>query len=221
MSKTEIVRRLDDTAAQRQIARTIADLQRQIETLQPGRLVEELNQAMREAHSQHLDELAAQLEPLAQAMAALTDETRETLSRIQDETARSQQAAAEQWRTMTSETAAAGRALEHTAQKLTETVQDGRRAILRVSQRVVLSSALTGFLVALAGILGAGGWIWYSQQQQTAQQMALRQDLEFQNRITGELHRYLTKALYPNLNPQRQAEIADLYRRLGLRPPGQ
>lgn len=102
MSKIETLRRLDDTGQQRETVRTIADLQHQIEQLQnlPDQVRQSLTlmqqeasstadqvqqslMLMRQETSATAERMAIAIEPLAQAMARLTDETREALSQIE------------------------------------------------------------------------------------------------------------------------------------------
>lgn len=98
MSKLETVRALNDSGPQLETVRTVAELQRQIADLQPQRQIAEslscLQQGLESLTSRHLDDLASRIEPLAQAMAALTAETRETLVRLQAEASKQQQAKA-------------------------------------------------------------------------------------------------------------------------------
>ena len=133
MSKTETLRRLSDAANEKRIER----LANQIESL-------------RQAKHQSAEDLAATLEPLAQAMAALADETRQTLaeidrkSREQGETFSAQvSAAAKEWKAAAAEAQKAAEALN----------QAGQRMEWRHYALAALTGALTAALVTVF-------WLW-------------------------------------------------------------
>lgn len=133
MSKTETFRQLSDAANERRLER----LSSQIE-------------AVRQAKHQSAEDLAATLEPLAQAMAALADETRQTLaeidrkSREQGETFSAQvRAAAKEWEAAAAEAQKAAEALN----------QAGQRMEWRHYALAALTGALTAALVTVF-------WLW-------------------------------------------------------------
>src|SRR5690606_10501401 len=70
MSKIQTVRRLNDSAQQLAAVKSTRELQQTIEKMQPHLQMQ-----------QSLDALASQLEPLAQALASLTDESRAEIQR--------------------------------------------------------------------------------------------------------------------------------------------
>lgn len=133
MSKTETLRQLSDAANEKRIER----LANQIESL-------------RQAKHQSAEDLAATLEPLAQAMAALADETRQTLaeidlkSREQGEKFSAQvSAAAKEWKAAAAE-----------AQKAAEALN---RAGQRMEWRHYGLAVVTGLITA---VLVSGFWLW-------------------------------------------------------------
>lgn len=108
MSKTEILRQSAAASNEKRIER----LANQIETV-------------RQAKHQGAEELAATLEPLAQAMAALTDETRQTLAGIEvqskaqaDKFSSQISAAAKEWRVAAAEAQKAADALNQAGQRM-------------------------------------------------------------------------------------------------------
>lgn len=133
MSKTETLRQLSDAANEKRIER----LANQIESL-------------RQAKHQSAEDLAATLEPLAQAMAALADETRQTLAEI-DRKSREQgekfsaqvSAAAKEWKAAAAEAQKAAEALNQASQ--------------RMEWRHYALAALTGVLTAA---LVTVFWLW-------------------------------------------------------------
>ena len=133
MSKTETLRRLSDAANEKRIER----LANQIESL-------------RQAKHQSAEDLAATLEPLAQAMAALADETRQTLAEI-DRKSREQgekfsgqiNAAAKEWKAAAAEAQKAAEALNEAGQ--------------RMEWRHYLLAALVGMVTAAAV---TASWLW-------------------------------------------------------------
>ena len=108
MSKTETLRQ--SAAASNE--KRIEHLASQIETV-------------RQAKHQSAEDLAATLEPLAQAMAALTDETRQTLAGIEaqskaqaDQFTSQIRAAAQEWRETAAEAQKAADALNQAGQRM-------------------------------------------------------------------------------------------------------
>lgn len=137
MSKTETMRQLSDAANEKRIER----LAREIESL-------------RQTKHQSAEDLAAALEPLAQAMAALTDETRQTLAEIN----RQSREQAERFKT---ETAIMVKSCQEVAQKArlaTDRLDQAGRRLGRVNFLLV---GLLG--MATGAILGAS-WIWLAPQ---------------------------------------------------------
>ena len=137
MSKTETMRQLSDAANEKRIER----LASQIETL-------------RQSKHQSVEDLAATLEPLAQAMAALADETRQTLAEI-DRQSREQ---AERFKT---ETAIMVKSCQEVAQKARLATDRLDRAGRRLGRVNFLLVGLLG--MATGAILGAS-WIWLAPQ---------------------------------------------------------
>ncbi|MGZ5199716.1 MAG: IncQ-type mobilization protein MobB [Telluria sp.] len=133
MTKSEITRQL---AAASNAAR-VADMGRQIE-------------ALRQARLESAEQLATMLEPLAQAMAALTDETRETLAEIA-------QRGKEQGERFQAQLEAANKASRLAAME----AQAAARSIQEAGRRM----DLTHYLLALAtglvtAMLVSAFWLW-------------------------------------------------------------
>ena len=133
MSKTEILRQSAAASNEKRIER----LANQIETV-------------RQAKHQGAEELAATLEPLAQAMAALTDETRQTLAGIEvqskaqaDKFSSQISAAAKEWRVAAAEAQKAADALNQAGQ--------------RMEWRHYLLAGLVGLVTAAAV---TASWLW-------------------------------------------------------------
>ena len=126
MSKTETLRQLSDAANEKRIER----LANQIESL-------------RQAKHQSAEDLAATLEPLAQAMAALTDETRQTLAEIE----RKSQEQGEKFSAQVSEAAKEWKAAAAEAQKAAEALNQAGQ---RMEWRHYLLAALVGMVTAAA-----------------------------------------------------------------------
>ena len=133
MSKTETLRQLSAAENEKRIER----LASQIETL-------------RQSQRQSVEDLAATLEPLAQAMAALADETRQTLAEIDrksreqaERASRQINEAAKSWQEAASEAQTAAEALD--------------RAVQRMEWRHYALAALTG---ALTAVLVTVFWLW-------------------------------------------------------------
>ena len=150
MSKTETLRQLTSASN----AKHVAHMSAQLETL-------------RQAKVQSAEELAAVLEPLAQAMAALTDETRVTLTELQQQStmqvqalAAQSQALLHQWERNPQElqaaaqrlTAATDRLIQHSAQIL-------HQATWRLGWKHYAVTVATGLLAA---VLTLGLWTWLS-----------------------------------------------------------
>lgn len=133
MSKTETIRQLASASN----AKRLEHLAAQIETL-------------RQAKVQSAEELSAILEPLAQAMATLSDETRETLAQI-DTTSR-QQAQQFQERITT------------TTQQWTRTLnqaEDAAQALAKAANQIKAMFLLWMLLIALvSATLASAFWLW-------------------------------------------------------------
>lgn len=155
MSKTETLRQLTDASN----VKRIESMTQQIETL-------------RQKNFQSVEDFAAKAEPLFQAMVALTDETRETLAQLREQSA--QQMAEFQtqsrnivntWQHSTQLMDEAVRNLNQTSQHLTQTVT----AI--VNQAAWRLGWKHYALTVTAGILGAmltlGLWGWLSPKPVT------------------------------------------------------
>ena len=109
-------------------------------------------EAVRQAKHQSAEDLAATLEPLAQAMAALTDETRQTLaeierkSREQGEKFSSQiSAAAKEWKAAAAEAQKAAEALNQAGQRM-----EWRHYLLAALVGMVTAAAVTASWLFLA-----------------------------------------------------------------------
>ena len=107
-------------------------------------------EALREAHHQRVEDLAAALEPLAQAMAELADETRQTLVRI-EQRARDH---SESFTSQLQEEVTAFREFSAQARKAAEQMsRSGRHLRWRQAAVAVMTGALTAALVI-------GSWRW-------------------------------------------------------------
>lgn len=133
MSKTETSRQLA-TASN---ARRLEQLANQIETLRQARL-------------QNAEDLSAILEPLAQAVAALTDETRETLAQI-DATSRQQ---AQQFQER----------ITATTQQWTRTLsraEEAAQALAKAANQIKATFLLWTLLISLvSATLASAFWLW-------------------------------------------------------------
>ena len=133
MSKTETLRQLSDAANEKRIER----LANQIESL-------------RQAKHQSAEDLAATLEPLAQAMAALADETRQTLAEI-DRKSREQ---GETFKRQLSESATLYKEAAAAASQAAESLnQAGQRMEWRHYALALLTGLVTAALVSVF-------WLW-------------------------------------------------------------
>jgi Flp pilus assembly protein TadB len=100
-------------------------------------------ETLRQAKHQSAEDLAATLEPLAQAMAALTDETRQTLAEIE----RKSQEQGEKFSAQVSEAAKEWKAAAAEAQKAAEALNQAGQ---RMEWRHYLLAALVGMVTAAA-----------------------------------------------------------------------
>lgn len=137
MSKLQAVRQMDETQPQREMVRTLAELQKQIEALQPQHQVQTA-----------LDDLAAKIEPLAQAMVTLTEETRQTLTSVQAEAAKHQQVTAKKWSEAAQELKAAAKDSKDAASKAEAALEAIREAQASQTWRTAGFAALVGTTTA-------------------------------------------------------------------------
>lgn len=145
MSKTEMLRQ--SAAASNE--KRLAHLTHQIE-------------AVRQAKAQSVEELAVRLEPLAQAMAALTDETYTTLQRIDQRTQEQAQAFSEQLQTeMLAFRQSMARARKAAAD-WEQAAQTGQRRLLRQMIAIGLWSSI------VTAVLVSGLWRWVAPPIQTS-----------------------------------------------------
>ena len=133
MSKTETLRQ----SAAASNAKRLAHLAHQIETV-------------RQAKHQSVEDLASSLEPLAQAMAALTDETRQTLMLIEQRT-REQ---AESFTSQLQEEVRTFREITAAARKAADKMQQSTQGL---RWRHYALALVTGLVTAA---LVSGFWLW-------------------------------------------------------------
>jgi len=141
MSKTETFRQSATAANETRLERLASQIE-----------------AVRQARHQSVEDLAAMLEPLAQAMAALTDETRQTLVEI-DRQSREQ---AERFKT---ETAIMVRSCQEAAQKAQKATDRLDRAGRRLGRGHFLLVALLSMATA-AAVSASLNWLELSQKAQ-------------------------------------------------------
>jgi chromosome segregation ATPase len=148
MHKTETLRQLSAVAN----AKHLENMTQQIETL-------------RQAKLQSAEELAAMLEPLAQAMAALTDETRETLAQLRAQSAQQQTEFQTQsrtivntWQHSTQLMDDAGRQLREATDRFTHGLTDTvNQAAWRLGWKHYTLTIVSGILAAIVTL---GLWHW-------------------------------------------------------------
>lgn len=133
MKKTETLRQLAASAN----AKRIADLGARIETLRVAKI-------------DSADQLASMLEPIAQAMAALTDETRNTLAEIEQKS-REHSARFER------EVLAAATAVQHAATMANQSAEYLNRAGQNLEWTHYLLSVAIGMGTAA---LASAFWLW-------------------------------------------------------------
>ena len=133
MSKTETLRQSAAASNEKRIER----LANQIETV-------------RQAKHQSAEELAATLEPLAQAMAALTDETRQTLAGIEAQS----KAHADK---ISSQISAAAKGLREAAAEAEKAADALNQAGQRMEWQHYLLAGLVGMVTAAAV---TASWLW-------------------------------------------------------------
>jgi hypothetical protein len=150
MSKTETLRQLTAVANAKHVER----MTQQLETL-------------RQTKAQSAEELAAILEPLAQAMAALTDETRATLAQLQQQSTQQvqtldtqSQALLHQWERNPQELREAAMRLTQASDQLMQnSAQILHQAAWRLGWKHYALTIATGILAA---VLTLGLWTWLS-----------------------------------------------------------
>jgi hypothetical protein len=133
MKKTETLRQLAASANEK----NIADLGARIETLRAAKI-------------DSADQLASMLEPIAQAMAALTDETRGTLAEIEQKS-REHSARFER------EVAAAAMSVQHAATMANQSAERLNRAGQNMEWTHYLLSVVMGLVTAA---LASAFWLW-------------------------------------------------------------
>ena len=133
MRKTETVKQLAASAN----ARHLDDLGQQIEALRQARLAS-------------AEQLASMLEPIAQAMAALTDETRQTLGTIEVK-------GQEQSARINAQILAAARVCQEAADRAERSADHLERAGNSLELNHYLMALATGCVTAL---LVSGFWLW-------------------------------------------------------------
>ena len=138
MTKTETLRQLSDAANEKRVER----LATQIENL-------------RQAKLQSVEELAATLEPLAQAMAALADETRQTLAEIERKSR-------EQGEIFSSQISAAAEAQKAAAAEAKKAADALNQATRRMRWRHYVIAVMVG--IGTAGVVTVF-WLWLSPPQ--------------------------------------------------------
>lgn len=148
-----------------------------------------LERAIQNRSNQSLEQIALQFEPLAQAMAALTDETRETLESIQtsareqaDEMALLGQKGARQWQT-TCQT------IEKAAQGLLKASEASQRASRRQGWQTWLMVAMVTAIASLGAPTAYVTW-----QQEYSEEAKLRADQAQSWAIFQEKYQALTPA---------------------------
>src|SRR5471032_74664 len=132
---------------------TKSETVRQLAAASNAARVEALNQqieGLRQAKLTSAEELAALLEPLAQAMAALTDETRLSLAQIEQHSREQSEQFRAQVETAITSWRNATRAAEKAAERLDQAVQ-------RMEVSHYLLAILTGLVT---GILASVFWLW-------------------------------------------------------------
>ena len=152
MSKAETLRQLAASAN----AKKLEGLTQQIETLRTARL-------------ESVEELAAILEPLAQAMAALTDETRETLSTV-DATAQEQ---GERTARQIEGAAKVCQAAAMSAQQSAQCLDNANRSLGLTHHMQTLATGL------LSATLASLFWIWQAPQPTVLNQLDPKQVAEY------------------------------------------
>jgi hypothetical protein len=131
-----------------------------------------------------LQNLAQQIEPLAQSLAALSDESRKAILRIVRESHKAQRQSADQWSDAAGSIETERKALVEATKQITSSTDQAARQLRGVTARVWIAAISTGTLIALA-LLG-GYMIWQpplSQQEKAALRWFNSLDPENQGRV--------------------------------------
>lgn len=124
------------------------------------RLVEEINQ-VRQTQAQSADELAEMLEPLAQAMADLSDEAAGRLMALQQQGAQDRKKAVQQWQQ-------AVKALREQGEQTRAVAQEAEAAMKHPRRLAVTVAVIVGLIAGLPS-----GWlIWQHQLNAQTEQEA-------------------------------------------------
>ncbi len=152
MSKAEILRQLAASAN----ASKLAGLSQQIETLRQARL-------------ESAEHLAAILEPLAQAMAALTDETRQTLYTVEATAQQQREQAKLEIESVTK-----------TCQEAASTAHRAAERLDNVGRHMELNHYLMSLSIGLlAAMLVSAFWLWLAPRPQVMNQLDAKQVAEY------------------------------------------
>lgn len=149
MTKTETAQQLAAAAN----AKRVQELSSQIE-------------AVRQARHHSVEDLAQTLEPLALAMAALADETRQTLAGIQEQAAKQQTETADAWRKAASSMVERANAQKGATESMERASQDARKAMRELQDGARGLAWRVWIIAVLVGVLGAAlAAFWISQHQ--------------------------------------------------------
>ncbi|TWI65428.1 relaxasome subunit MobB [Pseudoduganella lurida] len=110
-------------------------------------------EALHSARIENVEQLASMLEPLAQAMAALTDETRQTLTEIE-------QQGRDQAERFKSQVEAATKALTQASTQAQQAASNMDAAARQTEWRHYLLVVITGLL---SGLLVSALWLWQAR----------------------------------------------------------
>lgn len=117
---------------------------------------EQINE-LRSLQNSSVESLAQQLEPLAQSLATLSDEARESIMGIVRESAKQQKMSAEQWQSAadkwsdaTSSLSKERKALESAADQITTNTAKANRQLRGVTWRVWIAALTASLLLSLA-----------------------------------------------------------------------
>jgi len=144
---------------------------------------EQINE-LRQLQAQSVENLAQQIEPLAQSLAALSDESRKAILRIVRESHKAQRQSADQWSDAAGSIETERKALVEATKQITSSTDQAARQLRGVTARVWIAAISTGTLIALA-LLG-GYMIWQpplSQQEKAALRWFNSLDPENQGRV--------------------------------------
>lgn len=182
MTKTETAQQLAAAAN----AKRVQDLSSQIE-------------AVRQARHQSVEDLAETLEPLALAMVALTEETRQTLVSIQEQGANQQAETAEAWRKAAQSMVDRAKGQQQATEAMDRASQDARQAMRDLRDGAQGLAWRVWVIAVLVGVLGAAlAAFWISQHQ-----------LSEPDRAALNLGQQVT-ARHQQLTPEQQREFGRL-----------